>query len=184
MGERKLVYHANLRMPGENCVGVHFFENGAAIIESPARDVLQAVGSRDGVLSPMRLKVTDDNIAPLPLHLLSLFQHLVGLADAGGVAEVDLESSGRLALCHGLMGEHADVDVVGAADQAIEWSAGKPLPPFLAGAVAHENLRDAAFARKIEDGVDGIFSIQKLDVSLCVARDGKIPVERGLIICG
>ena len=44
----------------------------------------------------MRLDDADDHVHALPLEPLALLQHLVGLADAGGEAEVDLEPAALL----------------------------------------------------------------------------------------
>lgn len=41
----------------------------------------------------MRLKITDYDVAALPLEFLGLAQHLVGLADARGIAQEDFEFS-------------------------------------------------------------------------------------------
>ena len=63
-----------------------------------ARDELQALGHGDGLLAAVRLEVADDDVDALPLQFLRLVQHAVGLADAGGVAQVDLEFAARAAL--------------------------------------------------------------------------------------
>src|SRR3979411_1308124 len=79
------------------------------------------------------------------------------------------------------MGEDADVDVVGAADEAIERRAAKPLPPAFLAAVSDEDLGDAVLAREFEDGFDGILAIQNFQASTGGARECEVAIESGLI---
>jgi hypothetical protein len=64
----------------------------------------------------MRLEVTDHDVSSAALQLLSLFEHLVSLADAGSVPQVYFQFAAWTAICPQLVGKHADIDVVGAAD--------------------------------------------------------------------
>ena len=83
-------------MAPQDGVGVHLLERRAAVLDDLARDGLQPLGQRDGVLAPVRLEVADHDVDALrACSSLRLGQHLIGLADAGGVAQEDLEPTAR-----------------------------------------------------------------------------------------
>jgi len=88
------------RQAAENGAGVHFLEDGAAVVELAARYDLQALSFGDGILPAVRFKVADDHIPAAALQLLGLFQHLVGLADTGGITQIDFKLPGWLAIGH------------------------------------------------------------------------------------
>ncbi len=88
---REFVDCGDLRMARDDGVGIHLFELCAAMLEDSARNEFEAGGLRDGFGAPVRLEVADDDVDAFELKFLRLGQHLVGLADAGGVAEENLE---------------------------------------------------------------------------------------------
>ena len=60
---------------------------------------LQTLGLGDGLLAAVRLEVADDDVDALLPQLLRLVEHPVGLAHAGGIAQVDFElASARVSL--------------------------------------------------------------------------------------
>ena len=61
-----------------------------------ARDDLETVEQRLGLLPPMRLDHADDNVVAVLASRLRLLQHFVGLADAGRGADENLELAARL----------------------------------------------------------------------------------------
>jgi hypothetical protein len=73
----------------ESSAGVHLRTHARVLDALPGHD-FQSLDLRDGVLAPVRLKVPHHNVAALPLELVGLFQHPVGLPDARGVSEEDL----------------------------------------------------------------------------------------------
>ena len=78
---------------------------------------------------------------------MGLAQHLIGLADARGIAQENLEPS-RGAVRLVSLRKHADVDAVGVADESIQWSAAEPVPPPASQVVADEDLRDGVTRAK------------------------------------
>ena len=64
----------------------------------------QAFGTGDGFGAAVRFEVSDDDVDSLGVERLGFFEHAVGLADSGGVAQVDLEMAGAL---HGSSGAGA-----------------------------------------------------------------------------
>ena len=88
---RELVHDCDVRPPREDRRRVHLFEPDAAVLDDSARDRLEPFDQRDRVGAPMRLEVPNHDINALGLQLVSLDQHLVGLAHTGGIAQEDLE---------------------------------------------------------------------------------------------
>src|SRR5579862_664120 len=80
-----------------------------------------------------------------------------------------------------LVGKYADVDVVGAANQPVEWSAGEALPPLLASAVSHENLRNAMIVSELEQRFNGVLPIQDLNARIRGAGDREVALQSFLI---
>ena len=79
------------RFAAQDGVGIHLLELRAGVGDDAARNDFEAFGLGDGVLAAVRLEVADDDVHALAAQLLGLLQHAVGLADPGGVAQVDLE---------------------------------------------------------------------------------------------
>ena len=93
IGVRELIHHANLRMAAQDRVRIHLLKESPAIVDLAPRNNLQTLRLCDGVLAAVRLEIADHHVVPLALQLLRFFQHLIGLADAGGIAQKDLEFS-------------------------------------------------------------------------------------------
>lgn len=102
VGVREFVDGANFGMTGEDSTGIHLFEGAVAIDDVAAWDEFEAFGFGDGIFAAMRFEVADNDVVTLLAEAVALFEHLIGFADAGGVAEKDLEfaaAAGR-ALIH------------------------------------------------------------------------------------
>ncbi len=98
VGMRKLVDQCNLRAARDQRVEVHFLKHLIAVLEPLARQHLKALEQRFGLGPPMRFDNPHNDIhAGLELRMRAL-QHLVGLADAGGGADKNLQPSGLIAL--------------------------------------------------------------------------------------
>ena len=69
----------------------------AAVLDRPARQDLEAAQQRLGLGAPVRLDAADDDVDALGALLAGRLEHGVGLADAGGGAEEDLELAACLA---------------------------------------------------------------------------------------
>ena len=97
IGVGELIHQRELRTARQHRVQVHLRERDAAIVAAEARDDRQALGQRIGFLAPVGLDVTDDDV-PTGGQLTSRgFEHRVGLADARGHAEEDLQLAPLLA---------------------------------------------------------------------------------------
>ena len=70
---------------------VHLFDHGLAIADAAPGDHRQALGEPGGVGATVRLQEADHHVAPGLLFGVPLEQHLVGLADAGGHADEELQ---------------------------------------------------------------------------------------------
>ena len=90
---REFVDDGHAGVAAEDGLGVHFLEPCAAVLDEPTWNRLQPFDQRDRFLAPVRLEVADDDVDAAPLQLAGFGQHLVGLADAGGVAEEHLQAS-------------------------------------------------------------------------------------------
>ncbi len=75
----------------EGGIEVELLELGAAILDDLAGQDVHAQEQRLGLRADVLLGITDDDIGALGRLGAALFQHGVGLADAGGRAEEDLE---------------------------------------------------------------------------------------------
>ena len=75
-------------------VEVHLLEPSVLVFDALARDDLEPVEQRLGLLAAMRLDDADDDVDALLQPGARLLQHLIGLADAGRRAEEDLEPAG------------------------------------------------------------------------------------------
>ena len=97
IGVGELVHQRELRTAGQHRVQVHLRERDAAILAGEARDDRQALGQRVGFLAPVGFDVTDDDVASGGQFAAGGFEHGVGLADARGHAEEDLQLAALLA---------------------------------------------------------------------------------------
>ena len=96
VGVRQFIHQRELRMAREDRVEVHFGEREAAMLDGFAGDRRQAGRERVGFLASVGFDVTDDHVAPGGEFASGGFEHGVGLADAGGHAEKDLEPAALL----------------------------------------------------------------------------------------
>src|SRR6185369_14325408 len=80
---------------------VHLLERLLLVGEPPARQYLEALQQRFGLRPAMGFDYADDDIDPGLLLGMGALQHLVGLADAGGGADENLEPSGATVLAPG-----------------------------------------------------------------------------------
>ena len=90
---RKFIDHANLRRPPEDGFGIHFLELDAAIFDLPARNDFQAFDLLNGVFSPMRLEIPNDDIGPLLFQFLRFLEHSVRFAGSSRVTEKYLQTA-------------------------------------------------------------------------------------------
>ncbi len=95
VGVGELVDDDDLGPAGEDGVEVHLGELRAAVGHRPARDDLQAGQHGLGERPAVRLDEPDDDVGAALPPPAPLFEHLVGLADAGRGAEVDPQLSAR-----------------------------------------------------------------------------------------
>ena len=98
IGMGEFVDQRDLRMARDQRVEIHLLEHLVLVGEPFARQDFKAREQRLGLRPSMGLDHADDDIdAGLQLGMRAL-QHLVGLADAGGGADEDLEPAGRVVL--------------------------------------------------------------------------------------
>ena len=89
---RKLVDDAELRLPRENGLDVHFFEDDAAVLDSAPRDDGQILQPRFGVGAAVRLDEAHDDVDAFATEGMGVFDHRIGLANAGGGTDVDAKA--------------------------------------------------------------------------------------------
>ena len=156
---RELVDDGHGGMAREDGVGVHLLEHVAPryAIVSP-RNRLEPLGQRDRV-GAARAARSSRSTTSMPRWRSSCAsrQHLVGLADAGGVAEKDLQPSAR-----GVQSSRRQCGKTRTSmPSASRISRSSRLPvsaraPRPAEVVADEELRDAVRAREVENRGDRI----------------------------
>ena len=76
---------------GQHGVDVHLLQHDAAIFDAAARNLFELADLGDGLRPAVGLDETDHHVDALPPQPVALLQHVVGLADPGGEAEVDLQ---------------------------------------------------------------------------------------------
>src|SRR5205823_12166791 len=104
------------------------------------------------------------------------------LAHACGIAEINFKGAGRrrggrIAHWPSLVGENADVNALGLANQAVDKAASQAMPPAFVAAVSDENLGDTVSAGKVHDRVNRIFSVQEFDMSVQLPRHGQVGLK-------
>ena len=98
VGMGEFVDQGDLRPPRDQRVEIHLLERLVLVADPLARQHFEALQQRFGLRPAMGLDHADHDIdAGLPLGMRAL-QHLVGLADAGGGADKDLQPAGLIAL--------------------------------------------------------------------------------------
>ena len=97
VGVGEFVDEDEFRVAGEDGVEIHLLEHPALVVDLAPRDHLEAAHQRLRLGAAVGLDDADHDVdAVFPLGLRR-DQHLVGLADAGGGAEEDLQPAAGLA---------------------------------------------------------------------------------------
>ncbi len=101
VGMGEFIDQRDLRMARDQRVEIHLLDDLILVVDPLARENFKALQQRQRLCPPVGLDHADDNIgAGLQLGTRAL-QHLVGLADAGGGADEDLEPAGTTVLAPG-----------------------------------------------------------------------------------
>ena len=87
----QLVDEDDCGAPFQGCIEIEFLDAGATVFDDPGREDFQAVEQGGGVRAVMGLDDTHDHVDALGALLARGEEHRVGLADAGGRAEEDLQ---------------------------------------------------------------------------------------------
>ena len=91
VGMGELIHHAQLRIPGEDGVEIHFLERNASIVKSFSREDLE-IGELGFCLgAAVRLDEPDDRIDPFTARRVRVLNHRKGLADARRRADVNAQ---------------------------------------------------------------------------------------------
>ena len=96
VGVGQLVDQRDGRPAGEHGVEVHLLQHDAAVLDPAARHLLQLADLGDGLRPAVGLDEADHHVDALPPQAVAFLEHVVGLADAGGKAEVDLQPAALL----------------------------------------------------------------------------------------
>jgi hypothetical protein len=101
---------------------VHLLQAPAPVLDHLPGDDLQAIGQFLGMRPPIGLDEPGHHVGAPRLPSVALGEHGVGLADAGGRAEVDAEMTGRLDLVGGVcITGHELVQVGGGLASLARW---------------------------------------------------------------
>src|SRR5262245_34535302 len=95
---RQFVDHGAFGCAGQLRLGIHLLDEDAPVVEAPARNELDVVKQGSAVGTTVRFDKPEDDVYPLRPQRVCLFQHAVGLADASGEADVELEAAALGAL--------------------------------------------------------------------------------------
>ncbi len=100
VGVGELVDEDDLGAAGEDGVEVHLLEGDAAVLEVPAGHDGELLDELGGAGAAVGFDDADDDVLATALAADGLAEHVVGLADAGGVSEKEFESAaGLLRVC-------------------------------------------------------------------------------------
>ena len=102
IGMRQLIHQDQAGLALQDGVNIHLAQLDIVIGELAGRDKFQPVDERLGLGPFMGLDVTHHHIHALPFALVSGFQHGVGLANPGGIAQENLQVAAFLLLLFGL----------------------------------------------------------------------------------
>src|SRR5438445_5787229 len=83
-------------MAGEDGVQIHLFQDHATVFDAPARHLFEIADLGGSLGAAVCLHKADDDVDSLALQALTFLQQLVGLADAGCEAEINLEPAALL----------------------------------------------------------------------------------------
>ena len=89
VGVGEFVDKGDLRPAGQDGIEVHLVQPAPFVLDAPARDDLEAVEQRLGLLPAMGFDHPDDDVVAVLDAGAGGLQHFVGLADAGGRADKD-----------------------------------------------------------------------------------------------
>ena len=96
VGVGEFVDQRDLRAARDQRVEVHLLQDLVLVADPLARDDLKALQQRLGLRPAVGLDHADHDIGAGLQPGMGALQHLVGLADAGGGADKDLEPAGRV----------------------------------------------------------------------------------------
>jgi len=87
----QFVDQRHLRLAGEDGVDVHLLDRDAVVLDAPAGHDVQTFQQLGRLGAAMGLDDAGDHVDAVGLEPVAFGQHLVGLADARAIAEVDLQ---------------------------------------------------------------------------------------------
>src|SRR5262249_49756721 len=96
----QLIDEHDLRMALDDRIGIHLFDHDPAIFDLPPRHELQTLDELRRLGAAMGFNKADHDIDAILLESLALHQHLIRLADAGAIAEIELEPPALRAADH------------------------------------------------------------------------------------
>ena len=164
---------------------VHFLKLAASIFDLAPGNDFQPFDLGDGVLAPVRLEVSDRHIVPVALQLLRLFEHLVGLADAGRVSRAECAAcpvAGAGSLISGPLFGNTRTSMPSASRISRSTGFGFPAAhPSGLLAVADKNLGDPLLGGEFQNGGGRIFGMKDLDLRVRFAGALQISIQDGLI---
>src|ERR1700736_3182034 len=88
---RKFVNDCDGRMTGDNCVEIELFQSDITVQYPAHRHALKVSDHCCGIFAAMRFHHRHYDVGALALEQMSIFQHLISLADTGGGADVDTQ---------------------------------------------------------------------------------------------
>ncbi len=94
IGVRQLVHDHRVRMAGEDRVDVHLFQLDAAIGNHAQRNDFEIANLVGGLLAAVCLDEADHDVDALLALEEGIVEHVIGLANAGGRAEIDAKPGG------------------------------------------------------------------------------------------
>ena len=97
IGVGQLVDQGDGGPAGQHGVDVHFLDHDAAVFDPPPRDLFELADLHGGLRSSVGLDEADGHVDTLPAQPIAFLEHVVGLAHAGGEAQVDFEPAALLA---------------------------------------------------------------------------------------
>src|SRR5215469_883395 len=141
-------------MPGDNGLGIHFFERHSAICDLFARDDLQISDLCLRLGAAMRFHVANDHVCPTALAAVPLVQHGIGLARPRRRGQVDAQAAalvrvppalwGGLRTCswcgHGRNSQVPVTQAIATQQFLWIWASLFALPRFLGWLVSHNFL--------------------------------------------
>ena len=101
IGMGEFIDQRDLRAARDQRIEVHLLEHLVLVVEPLARKHFEALQQRLGLRPAMGLDHADDDIDAGLQPGMRALQHLVGLADAGGGADENLEPAGAVVLAPG-----------------------------------------------------------------------------------